>query len=142
MNFKDFERHCDRILEEVCKADCCQEGYVEQLYELFTTEKPSLQWVEEQLEAHFPAAGLRPEWLDEPDWPFLDGTPMTFVTQFQCPNNECPGMPDSDDVFFLFCGKEILNDRGSYRVIHRLVYQKHSRPGTFHPTHYCDPDDD
>jgi hypothetical protein len=38
-------------------------------------------WLEEQMPALFVALLSRPSWIQDPEWPFAAGKPMTFVGQ-------------------------------------------------------------
>lgn len=38
-------------------------------------------WLESQISQHFIAVMERPRWIQDPEWPFVDGEPLVFVGQ-------------------------------------------------------------
>jgi hypothetical protein len=73
-------------------------------------------WLRERLVGTFASVGAAPAWIDEePAWPFLDGRPMTFLSQTPA-GPLAPG-----EVVYLFGARK---PRGSgFEMVYRVASQ-------------------
>jgi hypothetical protein len=61
-------------------------------------------WLESSIPQHFLALRKRPEWLQNPEWPFADGKPMIFVGQIDLPKADAPNVFHDDTSLYVFVG--------------------------------------
>lgn len=45
------------------------------------SEDEKTEWLDEQIRQYFITLDKRPEWVQNPEWPFVDGRPMVFAGQ-------------------------------------------------------------
>jgi hypothetical protein len=65
------------------------------------TPKECLHYIKSHLKEWFPSASGRPGWLQNPEWPFFEGKPMTFIGQIYLARGTS-GWPMDDGCFFVF----------------------------------------
>lgn len=64
----------------------------------YTDRESCCQYIEEHLFDWFRCFQGRPDWIQDPDWPWAGGKPMVFVGSMDAP----PGAFHDDARFFLF----------------------------------------
>ncbi len=92
VTFPDFNRRCDSIASQRYNPSLAGERqFVRQLFEAFMESKLSDQqlreWLKGRLSEHFRFLDVLPEWVREPMWPYHEGKPMVFVTQYAVPES-------------------------------------------------------
>jgi hypothetical protein len=84
-------------------------------------------WLEEELERWFPCFASRPTWAGKrktPQWPWLDGRPMMFVTQVETPSAVLPtGQKIAERVLYIFCaaGPALVPSPGAWTAKYTVV---------------------
>lgn len=66
-------------------------------------------WLEKQLPQLFRAIDKRPDWIQGPQWPFSQGTPMIFVGQIDLSIQRAAALADifhDDTSLYVFVSKE------------------------------------
>ena len=91
-----------------CNDDTADQ-YMDKLFaewESVTDSKVTLtKWLKQRLKQDFKCISDKPKWVDDPEWPFYEGTPMVFVGQILSPKNsdlEILAGTTQDNVFYLF----------------------------------------
>ena len=67
-------------------------------------------WLERQITQHFIAIGIRPRWIQNPEWPFANGKPMIFAGQIDLSvqNGEVVSQIFHDDTsLYVFIGQKV-----------------------------------
>lgn len=67
-------------------------------------------WLEEQLAKHFAAIAERPRWIQNPEWPLVNGKPLIFAGQIDIevrPGYASANFFHDDTSFYVFFGQEI-----------------------------------
>ena len=71
-------------------------------------EEEIVWWLDEQIERHFLSFSSRPEWIQEPQWPFADGKPMVFAGQIDISVTDLPFPFFHDDTsLYVFVGRKV-----------------------------------
>ena len=98
------------------------EDIIRQLYLDFTRSKSKSQkkWIRETLKGYFRCVDKPPKWIGDPDWPWIDGRPTVFLTQWTAPEI----LPENcgvigGEVFYLFAAA--VNDRSEIRVVKQFT---------------------
>ena len=114
-----FNRDVDRALRNALYGEYLEAG------------KPDdrISWLRPRLEKLFQCIGARPDWIEgQPDWPFLNGRPMTFLHQFDVPEFEFPdGRTSLASRCYVFCAGDPPQPRGwqmRYTVVQQFVSLK------------------
>jgi hypothetical protein len=83
-------------------------------------------WIRNQLQPLFQYVSSKPEWLEEPQWPWVDGKPMIFVEQVKLPNNDVTVQHLIwDEMLYLF-GRRIPCGDG-FEIEFKVISQSMSR---------------
>jgi hypothetical protein len=67
-------------------------------------------WLEKEVSQHFVAIAERPRWIQNPEWPLVNGKPLVFAGQIDIEVQ--PGYPSAnffhdDTSFYVFFGQKI-----------------------------------
>lgn len=83
-----------------------------------------VQWLDAKLQNVFESLDSPPEWIEEePDWPFIDGVPMVFVSQTSFLGTPLANARLSvGETIYLFAGRRCFDD-GRVRMEYRVVSQ-------------------
>src|SRR5262245_54509733 len=94
LNMLKFGGFANRVAMEEFAAsfnDAHDVSLQDSLYKEYQDDgKPANQraWLRRRLAALFECLGPRPEWIERsPEWPFLNGKPMTFISQTPVADN-------------------------------------------------------
>jgi len=81
------------------------------------------KWIRDRLSHYFRCVDKRPIWVqEEASWPFLNGEPMTFVTQYEMPDNEVTRTSAAtDETLYVFVARTGTPD--SWELQYRVVSQ-------------------
>jgi hypothetical protein len=113
----EFNANCDN--EEA-------EEFVSFTYEAYKREgsPPNVkQWLKKYLNGAYLCVGNQPEWVEgSPNWPYLNGKPMVFITQYRIPKNQITEKHLTWDVMLYVFGQRISLADG-YKVEYRMVEQ-------------------
>lgn len=97
-------------------ASALGSDFAKRLFEEFkTSEQGDIgKWLLTRLDGLFTSELELPKWVDEPDWCFLDGEPMTFLHQFK-DAEEC--------VYYVFRGYRTTEHSGK-RAVFKMTAQE------------------
>lgn len=74
----------------------------------FDDEEEKTEWLDRQIGQHFIALGRRPEWIQDPQWPFVDGKPMVFAGQIDIAvRDESTDFFHDDTSLYIFVGRKV-----------------------------------
>ena len=117
------------VVESEFNANCDTEEaeeFVSSTYEEYKRQgsPPKVrQWLKKNLKGAYLCVDKPPEWAEgNPNWPYLNGKPMVFITQYAVPQNQITENSLTWDVVLYVFGQRIPLDNG-YRVEYRLVEQ-------------------
>ncbi len=122
-----FQARVMKLAQEIgasCEGQAA-EPWLDGIYARFKTDAPSDRdaWIREELKAAFLSVADPPNWVEsEPSWPFWEGRPMVFVTQYALPDSAVArDSVTTHEVIYIF-GVRLPAERG-YRVEYRIVTQ-------------------
>lgn len=75
-----------------------------QSYSGSQNDEAVVTWLNEKLAQNFVSIGDRPHWIQNPQWPFVNGVPMIFVGQLEIKNPPRSVFHD-DTTFYVFVNK-------------------------------------
>lgn len=115
----------------------CDKGeaqeFVTTVYEQYKqagSPKNIKHWLKEHLKNAYLSVTIPPMWVeDEPDWPYLNGKPMVFITQYAIPKNEVTGDHLTWNIVLYLFGQRVPHPQG-YTVEYRIVRQFPGIDGT------------
>ena len=86
-------------------------------------------WIKERLKKYFHYMDEPPKWIDEPDWRFLNGIPMTFVGQLELRDSKFgEDAFMSNGMLYIFSGKD--HTGGDCKIVFKMVRQDRGIPGS------------
>jgi len=86
------------------------EAFFQSLLKAYNSELEETQletWLDEQIPRHFAALNDRPRWIQDAEWPLVNGKPMVFVGQvdISIQDSELASQMFHDDTsFYVFVG--------------------------------------
>lgn len=100
------------LILNVCKEFCVDpsssfesEDYFRNLLSKYNgedSEKNISEWLKQTLSNEFVAIQTRPQWIQGPAWPVINGHPMMFVGQWDLNVSECHGLFHDDTSIYVF----------------------------------------
>lgn len=117
------------VVEHTYNASCSlqeTDPYVEAMYQEFCgIENVSAEeWLVGRLKGEFKCVEAPPVWATQPEWPYCDGRPMVFVTQYSLPET---GVTKSsltwDSNLYLFGARVVCEEYDGYRMDYRVISQ-------------------
>jgi len=89
------------------------------------------EWLRPRIASMFECVGPRPQWIERsPQWPFLDGKPLTFISQTPVPNNSVSERNLSPDTVVYLFGTRVASPdvSGGWEMAYRVVTQYRTLP--------------
>ena len=129
-----FMAKCDAIARGFGASfdDDREQVFLSKLYESYIADgRPSEQtaWAKRKLQEAFSFADQPPIWVEkEPDWPFINGTPMMFLSQYAIPDNERTAKLSARGyTIYVFSSRQPHPDfPGKFEIIYKVVSQNPS----------------
>jgi hypothetical protein len=116
---KDYLASCDSK-EGQLFVDTIYKEYLEQ-----NSPKNTSSWLRSTLKNYYLHVTSPPIWIEEePEWPYLNGQPMVFISQTILPNNPTTSDHLTWDVVVYLFGGRIPHPHGfkvEYKIIEQVV---------------------